>query len=155
VGLFPGRAPAEQAIQELHQAGFGADQIGLVMRRPDEVRGPTAPGEAQATDEGAAISSGAAAGGLVGGLLAVALAFVPGLGPVLSAGTIAAALFGVTAGGLVGGLIGLGVTAEEAHEYERELQAGRALVIVQAGERSADALAVLHRCGARTKLGPA
>ena len=32
VGVFENRSQAEQAIHELHQAGFGDDQIGFVVR---------------------------------------------------------------------------------------------------------------------------
>src|SRR5262249_45453259 len=88
------------------------------------------------------------AGGLVGGLMAL----IPGVGPVLSIGTLAGAMFGVAAGAaggsLVGALIGMDFPEEEARYYEQQLKAGRVLVGVNAGDRNAEVMAILRRNGA-------
>jgi hypothetical protein len=78
-------------------------------------------------------------------------AFIPGVGPILSLGTLAATMFGAaaggTGGGVVGALIGADFPEEEARFYERELKAGRILVGVNAGNRSREALDILHLSG--------
>ncbi|WP_347342965.1 hypothetical protein [Paenibacillus woosongensis] len=88
------------------------------------------------------VASGAAAGGLVGGLTGLlaglgALA-IPGIGPIVAAGPIAATLTGAAvgagAGGLVGGLIGLGIPETEAKEYSSHVERGRILVIVDGND---------------------
>src|SRR5205823_3676773 len=103
----------------------------------DVVGRSPAPGEKTEAGEGAAI--GAATGVVIGGLAAAGALMIPGIGPLLSAGTIAAAVFGVTAGAaggaLVGALIGLKIPEEEARFYEAEIKAGRSLVTVLADGR--------------------
>jgi uncharacterized membrane protein len=60
---------------------------------------------------------------------------IPGLGPLIAAGPIVAALggtaAGATAGGLVGALVGLGIPESEAKVYEERLKEGGYLVAVQ------------------------
>jgi hypothetical protein len=78
---------------------------------------------------------------------------IPGFGPVLALGALAAALFGVGAaigaagGGIVGALIGMDFPEPEAHFYEQELKAGRVLVGVRAHDRVNEARDILERCG--------
>jgi hypothetical protein len=69
--------------------------------------------------------------GLLVGLGALA---IPGLGPLLAAGPIVAALAGFGAGGAVGGmvgaLVGLGIPEYEAKRYEGHIKAGGILLSV-------------------------
>jgi hypothetical protein len=70
----------------------------------EDVLEPWGGDDESGTAEGAGISS--AVGG-VGGLLAGLGAFaIPGIGPVVGAGWLAATLIGAAAGGVAGGLIG-------------------------------------------------
>jgi hypothetical protein len=158
VGVFNTRAAAHQTVEELRRAGFPDSQMAIVMHRDDQTRhevtdldsakAAQVSGESKA-EEGAAI--GAASGAVLGGALGVATAFLPGVGPVLSLGTLAATVFGVAAGaaggGVVGALIGLDFPEEEARFYEQELKAGRVLVGVKADNRDAEAAAIIYRCG--------
>jgi hypothetical protein len=73
---------------------------------------------------------GAALGGLMGFLLASPLLMIPGLGPVLIAGPIAAGMTGAIVGGFLGGMAGWGVHADRIQEYEEKVRAGSALVVV-------------------------
>lgn len=63
---------------------------------------------------------------------------IPGIGPIIAAGPIAATLTGAAvgagAGGLVGGLIGLGIPEEQAEEYGGYVNEGHILVMVDADE---------------------
>jgi hypothetical protein len=142
IGVFPDRAGAEAFVRALHAAGFGEDQVGVAT-----------PGEAAPS---AVAEEGALAGALTGGTLgaltgaAAVAGLIPVAGPVLAGGMLTALLagtaVGATAGGLLGALISLGVPAEQARQYERELHAGRTLVVVKAPGRYAEALALLRRC---------
>jgi hypothetical protein len=53
-----------------------------------------------------AATSGAAIGGTLGWLVGIGALAIPGLGPLIAAGPIMAALAGAGAGGVVGGLAG-------------------------------------------------
>jgi hypothetical protein len=155
VGVFESRDQAEQAVDQLRRVGFGADQIGVVVRDGSPLEGIVVKGDL-APEKGA--STGAVAGGLVGGLLGAGIALtMPGIGPVLAAGVLAGILggatIGIASGGLVGGLIGLGLSREEASYFDREFQSGRTLVTVRAGDRYAEAANILSRCGAYERHG--
>lgn len=150
-GSFDDAARARAAVGELLRAGFRPDQLSWIHKDPAQANEKPAVLADTAPEEGAAI--GAVTGGSLGGLLGAALALtVPAVGPVLAAGVLAGLLSGATlgivGGGLVGGLVGLGMSHEEALHFEREVQAGRYLVTVQAGDRYTEAAAILSRCGA-------
>jgi Heat induced stress protein YflT len=156
VGVFDERAAAEQAVQELHRLGFDDDQIGFVVREPGPAPSDeTVPDEGD-RDTGAEVAKGAATGTLVGGIVGgLASALIPGIGPVVAAGVLAGVLsgaaVGAAGGALLASLVGLGIPEEEARYYEREVQAGRAVVTVRAGARSAEAEDTLHRFGAHPR----
>ena len=85
---------------------------------------------------------GATAGAVAGGVIAGALGWlagigslaIPGVGPLIAAGPIMAALGGAAAGGaaggLAGGLIGLGIPEYEAKRYEGAIKDGNILISV-------------------------
>jgi hypothetical protein len=165
VGVFETREQAERAVEELRRLGFSDDALALVVHHPkrgvvevtdlDAAEAARVSGESKA---GEGTVAGAVTGGILGGLMALP-ALIPGVGPVLSFGTLAAALFGVAAGaaggGIVGALIGEDFPEPEARFYERELKAGRVLVGVRAGERFAEAVEALRRAGAYDASTPA
>lgn len=153
VGVFDDYRQAEQAIQELRRSGFRDDEIGILSRTTHMsetgiVNDPTH----SRWEEGAGI--GAAAGAITGtGLgLAVAAGLIPGVGPVIVGGALAALLAsagaGAAVGTVLGALIGLGIPEEESQFYESEFKAGRTLVTVRAGSRNEDARPILTRFGA-------
>lgn len=168
---FYDRLQAERAIDALRLAGFAGDQIGVAMRDS------TAAGE---TVEPTGAVEGAVSGALGGGLLGGAAGFlvglvsalaIPGIGPIVAGGTLAAALgaaggtavagagIGAAAGSLVGALSGMGIPESEARNLETGLRSGAVLVTVNAGHRAGEALTILERnggdTGLRTTTGPA
>jgi hypothetical protein len=153
VGVFDDRAMAERAVDELHRAGFGEDQIGFVIRGADDVRGGMIV-DAEGTKDGKGAVTGAVTGGMLGGILAAAIAvLIPGVGPVLAGGVMAAffggAIAGTAVGGIFGAMTGLGISEDEARFYEQEFNSGRAIVAVRPGARSAEAADLLTRLGGR------
>lgn len=86
--------------------------------------------------EGAAAGagSGAVLGGALGWLAGIGALAIPGVGPLVAAGPIAAALSGAAVGGAVGGLtgalIGMGIPEYEAKRYEGKVKAGGILISV-------------------------
>lgn len=154
VGLFRDRNDAESAIRELKDAGFTDKQIGVAMRNPEEQReliedtGSTAA-------EGAAV--GAVSGGVVGGLIGLlGSLLIPGVGPIVVGGVLASTLagagIGAAAGGIIGALMGLGVPEADARHFDEGLRSGGVLVTVDAGDRIAEAIAILQH--SRADLGP-
>src|SRR5512142_1890019 len=153
VGVFEDRRQADTAVQELLQAGFREDQIGVAGRRAEgELPGATTaePGTYWETGAVTGALAGAGLGGLVG--LGIVAGIIPALGPVIAGGALAAILAnaagGAALGGLVGALAGAGIPEEEAHYYQGEFEAGRTLVTVTADGRYDEAVAILRRHGA-------
>jgi hypothetical protein len=79
--------------------------------------------------------------GLLAGIAALA---IPGIGPILAAGPLAAALGGMLAGGAVGGIIGAlateGVPEEYARRYAASIEQGETLVSVRTDPLRRDAV---------------
>ena len=144
---------ANKAINELHQAGFDKSQIGVAMRHTEGVTDV----DVKSTGHDTHAASGALTGALTGlGLgalagLGVLAGVIPVVGPAIAAGTLGVILSNAAAGagiaGLVGALVGAGVPEHEAKYYQGELEAGRSVVTVNAGNRSGEATAILRRCG--------
>lgn len=78
---------------------------------------------------------GAVVGGVTGLAVGLAALAIPGIGPILAAGPIVAALTGLVtgavAGGLLGGLLHAGVPEEQARAYADRIAQGEVLVTVQ------------------------
>jgi len=90
----------------------------------------------------AAAGTGAWVGGLFGLLVGAAFLVLPGLGPVIVAGPLSAALLGglegALAGAVLGGaLVGWGVPKEQAIKYETQVKAGKFLVIYRGNSQDA------------------
>ena len=79
-------------------------------------------------------STGAAIGGVLGWLVGIGALAIPGIGPIVAAGPVVAALAGAGAagatGGLVGGLIGAGIPEIEAKRYAGRIREGAYLISV-------------------------
>jgi hypothetical protein len=153
VGVFDDRMAAEAAVDALEQMGFREDQIGFVIRGADDVRGGMIT-DAVGTKDGKGALTGAVTGGMLGGVLAAAISLlIPGVGPVLAGGVLAAffggAIAGTAVGGIFGAMTGLGISEDEARFYEKEFSEGRAIVAVKPHGRYQEAANVLVRCGGR------
>jgi len=127
-----------QAIRiatRLKASGFTASDISILA--PDRA-GVRDLGYENATKapEGAAAGAGTGAilGGALGWLAGVGALAIPGLGPLIAAGPILAALSGAAVGGSLGGLagalVGLGIPEFEAKQYESRLRTGNILMCV-------------------------
>lgn len=87
------------------------------------------------TDAAGTAVAGASIGGLAGLLVGAAALAIPGVGPFIAAGPIAAALGGMVAGSAAGGVIGalssVGVPEEYARHYAARIDEGQSLVSVR------------------------
>ena len=154
VAVFEDRDDAQDAINALRDAGFAADDISILARDRDTAG-------RLAEDTGTEVATGAATGALAGGLLGgvagwlvgIGALAIPGVGPIIAAGPIAAALggaaIGATGGGIIGALTGMGVPEDEARYYETEFKQGGIVVTVQARGRYDEARRILHEYSGR------
>jgi hypothetical protein len=142
-GLFPSRASAEQAVDELIKVGFSQDDISLLMsdrtrgREFQELRGAYGHGSSHhrnGNSNGNGNGDGNGHQGVLttvaGSLDAVSSVREPGL-PLVAAGPIVEALSklnGEETRGLTGALVDLGVPEREARFLQGEIQHGGILV---------------------------
>jgi hypothetical protein len=155
-GIFPSRIAVEEAVESLRNAGFRSTDISVLL--PDNQGTKDFAHEKNTkAPEGVAtgVISGGIAGGVLGWLTGVGALAIPGLGPLIAAGPIVAALAGAgalgTVGGIVGALVGMGIPEYEARRYEGRIREGGVLLSVHCD--SSDwvrrAKEVLHHTGAQ------
>jgi hypothetical protein len=142
--LFDDYADLQKAVAKLEQAGVPEDDISVIANNADKWY---APDYAAGAGKGAAIGAGF---GGVGGLLAgLGLLAIPGLGPVVAAGWLAAAVAGALAVGAAGGVVGMlaeaGVAVNDAELYAESIRRGGSLVSARVEEADRDRFeAILH-----------
>ena len=113
-GIYPTRALAEQAVDQLKEAGFRSSDVSVLFASSTSSK-EFAHEKSTKAPEGATTGtvSGAAVGGVLGWLAGIGSLAIPGVGPFIAAGPIMATLAGVgvggALGGITGGLIGLGI----------------------------------------------
>ena len=150
VGVFRSRPEAENALNSLRDSGFSMDRISVLAKnadRDEEMAGVDVQDRNQMkgsggneAKEGAGIGAvaGTALGGIGGLLVGLEALVVPGVGPFLAAGTVAATLagagIGAAAGAIVGALTGLGIPEEDAKAYDKRVSQGDYLVMVEGTE---------------------
>lgn len=164
VGLYDYLNDAHQVIDALVNAGIDRADISLVASDPkreygsmfeddDDIAGDVtvmpdgtlaaAPMDTTADD---AAVEGAVAGGVIGGLAGLLLGLgafaIPGVGPIVAAGPLMAALVGAgvgaASGGLLGALVGWGVPETEAGYYAEGVRRGGTLVAVRTPDNLAN-----------------
>src|SRR5688500_12184683 len=159
VGMMENIDEAQAVVRDLVSAGIRREDIGFMANEKHAVPGSAALNESEGQSHAASgalagAGAGAALGGLGGLLLAAAPLAIPGIGPIIAAGPIAAALtgagIGAVAGGLIGGLTNLGVPEDEAHYYAEGVRRGGILVTVAAESdaQAQTAVTVMQRHGA-------
>jgi hypothetical protein len=147
-GIYSTRDGVERATDALLKSGFTPNDISVLL--PESLATTARPaGDVVATTttdigtvkntkapEGAATGAGTGAvvGGTLGLLAGIGALAIPGVGPLIAAGPIMAALAGIGVGGAVGGftgaLIGMGIPEYEAKKYEGRLKKGGILFTV-------------------------
>ena len=157
VGSFDSFEEAQDVLRDLQQRGYSRDDISIIANNAGGQFGSEGqlPRSAPATlsDTGAGSATGAAAGGVLGGAAGLVVGLmglaIPGIGPIVAAGPIAAALagagVGAVAGGLIGGLTGVGVSEDDANYYAESVRRGGALVTVRSDDSRADEAASVMR----------
>ncbi|MDW5315430.1 general stress protein [Rhizobium sp. PL01] len=150
-GLFDTYSDATAAVDQLKTAGISEKDISIVSNNAD---GRHKSDNDVAEDAGAGAGIGAAVGGVGGLLTGLGIMAIPGVGPVVAAGWLAAtaagavagAVVGGAAGGIIGALTDSGVDERDAHVYAEGVRRGGTLVTAKVDEaRAVEAEAILKR----------
>lgn len=133
IGVFDDYAAAGEAVEGLKTAGFAAEGISILGRDMDELRPVTS--HVIAADKPDKLVTGMTIGGAIGGfLVGLATIAVPGVGALVVAGPLMAAISGAAAGTYIGFLAGVlaefDVPQYQAQVYETHLTAGKVLLAV-------------------------
>lgn len=156
VGSFDAPGDAYQTARALREAGFLESDLNVVgsnSKVSEKVLAvDSTPRTADTASEGTAagVVTGSAVGAATGLAISLLGLTIPGVGLILAAGPIAAALAGAGAGAVAGGLIGgftdLGMTREDAESYSEVIRRGGAIVTLRADDsRVAEAEEILRR----------
>lgn len=140
-GHFRNKEDARSALNDLERNGFSPEDVSFIAS--EQGPGTTHEVSTQPTSGSSApIGKGLAIGGASGLLLGLAALALPGFGPIVAAGPLAAALAGAgagAAGGLIGALMHMGVPEHHAKRWSEAVHRGHSLVVVNAGGDRADA----------------
>jgi hypothetical protein len=146
-GHFNNHERAEAAVRALGDAGFPYSNISIVAQN----RQSGEQGLGVLNDD---VGIGALLGAVNGLLIGAAVLTIPGLGPLLVAGPLAAGfiglldgvLFGTSSGGLIGALMGYGLPRDKALKYQTVVENGGFLVMAHGNETQIElARGVLER----------
>jgi hypothetical protein len=155
VGVYAHIDEAEDAVRKLGEAGFPIQHVSIIAKdlgTEKKVHGfVTSCDVAKSTAR-----TGAWVGGIFGLLVGAAFLWVPGVGPLIVAGSLASAVLGgvegAVAGAAVSGVLGwlasLGISKQHILKYEQHVRAGRYLVIAHgAAEEVKKAQGILGKTG--------
>jgi hypothetical protein len=153
-GLYDSYDDAKAAVKALEDAGVPSDDISIVTNKANGDVNVEGQGNRAGEGAGAGAGLGALAGGAGGLLTGLGLLAIPGVGPVVAAGWLAAtaagAVAGAVAGGAVGGIVGAmvesGVPEEDANFYAESIRRGGSVVTARVeDDRRTSVDAILNR----------
>jgi hypothetical protein len=151
IGLFNSLSEAQRVVTELIEAGFKRSEISLVANDETNLYARYLEDRAEGDDAvkaGESASFGAAIGALTGALVGLNALAIPGIGPVMAAGPLVAALGG-GAVGVVASLVKTGLPEQDAQYYAEGIRRGGTLVTVNTSEDMVPrALDIMNRHGA-------
>lgn len=152
LGVFDDTLQAEKAVDDLQRKGFSKNEISIVARETSAKKGSSQGEEGRLsgdTEAGQDLSGGITTGGAIGGvaglLAGVGALAIPGIGPIVAAGPIAAALSGAVTGGIAGGLIDWGIPEEVGERYEQRVKEGKVVAMVRTDDRKINEAADIFR----------
>ena len=145
--VYDSYSQARAAVSAVEAAGVPSGEVSLVANKYVSAEYADVK-DISETAKGAGI--GGAVGGGAGLLAGLGLLAIPGLGPVVAAGWLAATAVGVaagaTTGGIVGALVGAGEDEGHAHVYSESVRRGGTLVTARVSESDASRIqAILDR----------
>jgi hypothetical protein len=152
LALFDDPSAAAAAARALHAAGVPRERLSVVARNHDEEGALASAYDATPGAEVEDSRPAARLGELSGHVLAAIAYVLPGIGPIVGAGPLAAGLgeaAGHVAGGVASVLSSAGVPPERAEALQREIERGAILLGVHAGAIVEPVRAALTAAGGR------
>lgn len=163
--LFDNYSDARNAVEELERLGINHSDLSIIASNAEGTHGEHhahahahADGDHDGVNDHGDVTRGVSTGALLGGagglLAGLGLLALPGLGPIVAAGWLAAtaagagigAAGGAATGSIVGALKNAGHSEEEAHVYSEGVRRGGTLVSARVPDDLAiEAEAVLQR----------
>jgi uncharacterized protein (TIGR02271 family) len=152
IGTYRDMQTATAVVNDLVNAGFHRNSISVIANDADKQYSSYVDNDNAADDTAKGAGIGAAIGGLGGLLVGLGALAIPGVGPVIAAGPLAAALagagIGAVTGGIIGALVDLGIPEESAHIYAESVRRGNVLVAAQVEDNRVDeATHIMKRTG--------
>ncbi len=154
IGYFENSNQAGEAANELNDKGF--KEISILGN--DNGGKESSKGKGSSTSwENQNLSNGTTTGGVIGGVaglglgagalgaLGAAALLIPGVGPIVAMGPLAAALGGAVTGGVAGALVDYGIPKERSDFYETKIKEGNTVMILKANEDKTDSVATILR----------
>lgn len=156
IGTYEDMQTASAVVNDLVNANFDRNNISIIAENADDrhssyvSQGGSQQGMGDDVGKGAGV--GAALGGVGGLLVGLGALAIPGVGPFVAAGPIAAALagagIGAVTGGVIGALVDLGIPEEEAQIYSESIRHGNVLVAAQVPDTQvSQAARIMERAG--------
>jgi hypothetical protein len=125
MGIYPDRTTVSDAISVLQKAGYRAADISVLSSDNQGTKDFALEQHTRALEGAATVAAaGAVIGAAVAWLVSIQTVTIPGLGPLVAAGPVLAALAGAGAGGALGWIIGL-LAGGSMQEYVAKRYAGR------------------------------
>lgn len=139
-GIYRDRLSLENAVSALRANGFRYADVSVLMADHETTRQFATEKQTKAPEGAAAgAGTGVVLGGAFGWLVGIGALAIPGVGPLIAAGPIMAALAGAgiggALGGLTGGLVGMGIPEYEAKRYAGYVTDGGMLLSVHADDK--------------------
>lgn len=155
VGVFDDLVKAERTLDELRQAGFPSEELGIIGHVGQE-KVPRPP-ETQAPEDNAinGLIRGAVIGAIVGGFVVLV---IPGLAAVAGLGRWFDVVGGAALGAIICGVLiafsSFVFMRPKTRLYAAELEKGNFIVTVTNPARKDEAMALLRQRGAFVESGP-
>ena len=141
--LYDDMTSAKAAVADLVSAGFRREDISLIANDADKTYASYTTGTYEEDVDG---DEGAGFGAIIGALVGFGAMLIPGIGPVVAAGPLAAALLGsgigaaagAVTGGLTASLVDTGIDEEDAGYFSEGVRRGGVLVVAHVNDEQAE-----------------
>jgi hypothetical protein len=160
IAVYETLGGARDAFEDLVESGIPADDISVVTYDKDGRYARMLEGgainNATTYDDDVSAGEGAAFGALAGLAVGLGALLIPGVGPFIAAGPLAAALTagtvgvvaGAATGGLVAGLVDMGIPENDATAYFDSVHGGGSMVVVKVPDNMVESSSkIMTSCG--------
>jgi hypothetical protein len=124
------RGRADRILHDLKEAEFASTEISVLFLDSAASEARAAAGKASAPSGAAVVRPAGEIRGVLGWIDGIRSLAIPGVGPLIAAGPVAAVLSSRTVGGIAGGLADFDVPNVEASRYEAKIKEGQILIAV-------------------------